>query len=352
MGFGSSTSFGSITSNESKTEWTFTFPDYLLDSMSSFICFVLARDSEGRAVLGDDNMKQYQSGQEDGAGFMFVYESDLTGADLKVTPEEGTVESLKSFTVTTVDTSYTDMAPSWMVYPYLIKDRETVYTFNLENDMDNSTPGTIILTLPEEQTEPGRYSLVIPSGTFTCELGQGGQNSKEKMVNYTIEREEEETVYDFNYTDLTPASGKVVELRNVTFTFAEDVSVLLYDAYILDSEGKEVRKADIQTSFDDWKIAFVEFEPLVEAGEYTLYIPQGTFGDEAFGMMQGGHANPDYRIAYTIESAGVDEVGSQTLFGDVYNVAGVLVLRNADAQAIRSLEKGIYIVGGKKIAVK
>lgn len=351
-GFGLSEAFASITSNASKTEWTFTLPVSLLDSMDEFICFVLARDSEGRAVLGDDNMKKYQSGEEEGAGFMFIYKSALTGADLKVTPEEGAVESLKSFTVIPVGTSYTDMGPSWMKYPYLIRDRETVYTFNLESDMDNSTPGTIILTLPEEQTEPGHYSLVIPSGTFICEVGQGGDSCKETVVNYTIERAEEDPVYDFNYTEVTPAGGKVVEIRNVTFTFAEDVSVLLYDAYILDSEGKEVRKADIQTSFDDWKTAFVEFEPLVEAGEYTLYIPQGTFGDEAFGMMQGGHANPDYRIAYTIGTVGVDEVGAENLCGDVYNVAGVPVLRNADAQAIRSLEKGIYIVDGKKIVVK
>lgn len=351
LGFGESTPYGAITPNESKTEWTFTLPERLLDTMSSFICFVQARDSEGRTVRGDENMAKYQNGDEDIAGFQFTYYSDLTEAELEVTPADGTVESLKTFTLKPIG-SYTDMAPSWLAYPYLIRDRETIYTFNLTDDMDMSTPGTIVLTLPEEQTEPGRYSLIIPKGTFMCEVGQGGDENKEKMANYTIEREAQETVYDFAYTEVTPASGAVTEIKDVKFTFAEDVSVLLYDAYILDSEGKEIRKADIQTSFDDWKVATVEFEPVTEAGDYTLYIPQGTFGDEAFSMDEGGHANADYRIAYSIHSVGIDAVDGESLSGDVYNVAGVLVLRDADMQAIRSLDKGIYIVGGKKIAVK
>ena len=37
---------------------------------------------------------------------------------------------------------------------------------------------------------------------------------------------------------------------------------------------------------------------------------------------------------------------------DVYNLAGILVLRNADAEAIRNLPAGFYIAGGRKILVK
>lgn len=352
LGSGMNSGYGSVTSNEAKTEWTFTIPESLLDEVS-FICFVQATDSEGRTVIGNETMSQYQSGVEEGAGFMFVYYNDMTGADLKVTPAEGSVTSLKSFEVTPVGT-YEDMVPSWYgVYPYVIKGRDIVYTFNLENDMDNSTPGKAILTMPEEQTEPGTYMLVIPKGVFTCTSGQGeGEANKEFTALYVIEGEEEETVYDFNYTNVNPAAGKVTEIKNVTFTFAEDVSIMLYDAYILDADGNQVRKADVQGDFDDWKIAFIEFEPLTEAGTYTLYIPKGTFGDEAYGMSEGGHASDDIRIEYTIDAASVDAIGAESLSGDVYNVAGVLVLRNADAEAIKTLDKGIYIVGGKKIAVK
>lgn len=347
-------SYGSITSNEAKTEWTFTIPESMLKDENSFVCFVLATDSEGRTVLGDENMAKYQNGSEEGAGFMFDYKSDMNGALLTVTPAEGDVSSLKTFTITT-ESKFNDMMPSWMAKPYLVRNRDIVYTFTLEGDADTSTPGTVVLTLPEEQTEPGRYSLVIPSNTFMCENSMSGESiaNKATMVNYTIGGDEpDETVFDFTYSSVDPAAGNVAEIAKVTFTFAEDVSIVLYDAYILDTDGNEVRKADIKGDFSDWKIAYMEFEPVTEPGDYVLYIPKGSLGDEAFGAGEGGHANDDIRLSYTIEPAGIGSVAGETLRGDVYNVAGVLVLRDADSDAVKTLDKGIYIVGGKKVVVK
>lgn len=56
----------------------------------------------------------------------------------------------------------------------------------------------------------------------------------------------------------------------------------------------------------------------------------------------------------TVDStSGISEIdAAETETGNVYNIAGICVLRNADAAAISSLPAGIYIFNGRKIAIK
>lgn len=50
---------------------------------------------------------------------------------------------------------------------------------------------------------------------------------------------------------------------------------------------------------------------------------------------------------------GVEAVGEEAVSGrDVYTLTGVKVLRAATADQIRSLEHGVYVIGGKKVAIK
>ena len=51
-------------------------------------------------------------------------------------------------------------------------------------------------------------------------------------------------------------------------------------------------------------------------------------------------------------TAGVDDVLAPGSTADVYNLDGVLMLRNADAEALKALTPGVYIVGGRKILVR
>lgn len=56
----------------------------------------------------------------------------------------------------------------------------------------------------------------------------------------------------------------------------------------------------------------------------------------------------------TVDStSGISEIdAAEAETGNVYNIAGICVLRNADAAAISSLPAGIYIFNGRKIAIK
>lgn len=346
--------YESITPNDDKTEWTFVIPSHLLDE-STVVCFVLATDSEGRTVRGNEEMARYESGLEENSGFIFEYNCEIGGAELIVTPEEGAVTSLQEFRIT-VDGAQ-DMVPSWTAYPYLVKGRETVYSFNLESDADISELGTVVLTMPEEVTEDGEYVLIIPAGTFECEMNvETFVNNKAAAIHYTIGGTSGEVTYDYLPESITPAEGEVPELTQVDFHFADVTGVLLFDAYLMDAEGKEVCKTDICYD-DDWNNEtdlHVYFNPAItEPGTYTLVIPEGSFCDEEnITNTDSGRQSPEIRVSYTITETSVELISTEVFGGDVYNVAGVLIMRNATADDIRNLDKGIYIVGGKKIAVK
>lgn len=356
--------YESIVSNEDKTEWTFTFPASELES-SSVSGFVVAKDAEGRTVRGNDDMKAFQSGDNAEAGFMFSYAVQIGGAELIVTPATGTVESLKTFTIKAPEDKYNDMLPSWLEYPYLVKGRDIVYKFNFESDSDYMTSedyGTINLTLPEEQVEPGTYMLVIPYGTLICTTqdsqGSGDSNAAMTII-YTIEGESPEAVYDIEPKAIEPAAGQIKELSKFKITFEEDLALVMYDAYILDGNGNELQKAEINYDEDfsnmrDYHIALST--PITEKGTYTLYIPQGSFGTEEYAQSnedsRTGRASKEIRVQYTVEDTGVEGITAENQRGDVYNAAGVLVLRNATAADVAKLAKGFYIFNGKKLFVK
>ncbi|MCM1319105.1 MAG: carboxypeptidase-like regulatory domain-containing protein [Muribaculaceae bacterium] len=50
--------------------------------------------------------------------------------------------------------------------------------------------------------------------------------------------------------------------------------------------------------------------------------------------------------------SGINGIAADAQVGDVVAPTGIVVLRNATAEQLRSLDKGIYIVGGRKVVVK
>ena len=61
----------------------------------------------------------------------------------------------------------------------------------------------------------------------------------------------------------------------------------------------------------------------------------------------------DATVNISASSSGIESIadGADTTV-NVYNLQGILVLKNADPDAIRALPAGIYIAGGKKITVR
>lgn len=364
--------FESVTANADNTEFTFVIPVSVLTSYNTITCFVAAHDAQGRGVLPADNLMEFGSGENDKVGVLLDYESNMSFKPLTVSPGGGNVTELSRFTITCEvgETRY-QLFKSWMAYPYIVKDREVVYTFNMEDDFEfDETLGwddpiySVDLVLPEPITEPGRYALIIPDKTFQIadETWYEQYNSKNTMVAYTIESND--ITYDL-YPVIDPAPGEVDSLGKFHFYFDKELEITNYfGIYILDADGEVVGSAypeydpDDFLNMNDFYLNFVKpgtQEPLnlTTPGTYTLVVPKGTFAQESVGWDGYGQASMEINETYVIrETVDVATLAADAFVGNVYDITGKVILRDATAGQLRNLDNGIYIVNGKKITLK
>ena len=94
-------------------------------------------------------------------------------------------------------------------------------------------------------------------------------------------------------------------------------------------------------------------DTLKVAGEYSLTIPEGSFGNAAFADdPTTGHCNPELVYTYTINGTdALAEIRQADEHIAVYNLQGVLVLETDDAADLKTLQNGAYIVNGKKMII-
>ena len=89
-------------------------------------------------------------------------------------------------------------------------------------------------------------------------------------------------------------------------------------------------------------------------GEYTLTIPAQAIlqvdGEEGQTVVD---YSPALKYTFTLtDGEGIGEVLADAETADVYTVSGILVKKDAKADDLKGLKKGIYIVNGKKVAIK
>lgn len=95
---------------------------------------------------------------------------------------------------------------------------------------------------------------------------------------------------------------------------------------------------------------------------YTLKVPEMTIDENTkitvsladAECADGLDHTADFTAVFGYKTSGVEAIqaGDSLKSIDVYNVAGVCVLKNASRSALNTLPKGLYIVNGQKIAIK
>ena len=163
----------------------------------------------------------------------------------------------------------------------------------------------------------------------------------------------------FNFTSVDPESGsKVSELSHISLTFPAVVVTWNTTAYVYGanaSNADPVTEAVINWDWDDeYKINVDLNTPVTVDGEYVVVIPARSICDDPFYMSEGksGICNPEIRLNYTVDGgAGVASV-SEVSDCDVFDIQGRIVLRNASSADLKTLSKGIYVAGGKKLVIK
>ncbi len=220
----------------------------------------------------------------------------------------------------------------------------------------------IKLTPAEPVTAAGSYVLMIPE---LLVLDADGNYNADTTFVYTVPEKVIDTE-TYEYVSVNPAEGKVESLKDIEITFAEGSYAFIdwlveEQPYLLNTTTQEqigvfLESVSLDFVTDLNKIRAVVAEEVTEEGAYTLVIPARLIfkGNDEWGSSVVDYA-PEIRINYTIgedEGDGIDAILAEGGTVDVYTVSGVLVKKDAGAADLKSLKKGIYIINGKKMAVK
>ncbi len=230
----------------------------------------------------------------------------------------------------------------------------------------------------DEVTEPGSYKVVLPQGLF-CNAaydeseGTEGNANPEIVLNYVIkEAGLSNVVYDIMPIEISPeADSEIAEISTVTLTFEEvvfpaqvlsgfSVSFVPAELYQLnDTEEVLLQSVDpLDNPASDWlnpTIYDFNFDTVTEKGQYKVVVAEGTFGTETYqdSEFTEGRANPEIVLYYTVgNGSGVDAIvgGAETI--NVYDMNGVQILNNANVEAAKTLDSGLYIINGKKVVIR
>lgn len=193
----------------------------------------------------------------------------------------------------------------------------------------------------------GDMSVSIPAGAL---LISGEPNPAAIEYTWKVVAKKEYTYV------LTPAPDSTVkELTELTIEFTNAETVVLHDSFVNAWIGVWKGYSMIANATSIEAVAGVEhptfkvtFAPLTEAGRYRItFQMQSFYIDDAQGS---DFIEAWYEVDPTY--TGIEGVGADSGLFTVYNLQGILVLSDATADDVEALPAGIYIVNGKKVALK
>ena len=225
------------------------------------------------------------------------------------------------------------------------------------------------LTYPADYTIEPAYNMFIfmltghagETGELYLKMEKGlldilGNESPEIEHTWTVAGPKE---YTFSFEpDFSSAVSSLAEII-VSIPEAETVE-------IGNPNGAKLSKKIPGGGYNYWNGTITEIEPApttraestqkfkvtfnnapTENGEYMLEFIYGTF------VHDGLESNPFSKAVTLDTSTGITEIGADAwVNATIYSIDGRLLFKNADKAAVESLEKGLYIVNGKKMLKK
>ncbi len=252
----------------------------------------------------------------------------------------------------------------WLVYTS--KDDSQVWGLPAASTEQNQLTGTLKYGSDNRiSSEAIEYDVTFNAATKMFEL-QKVFNPDEKMI--TVVPDPNVPDDKFNEFTLTFNGCKTATPDNA-FLNPKTSAATFTDM----ATGKEIGKifaqilpyidntVVIQSTQTIWNKAYLEemgIEPGEEDnyptypnGKYVIDIPAGYITlDDGFMLMP----SEAIQLVYTLgkEAAGIETLAPEYEGAAVYTLSGVRVLENADAAAVNALPRGLYVIKGRKIAVK
>lgn len=208
----------------------------------------------------------------------------------------------------------------------------------------------------------GDYTITIPKASFGDEAwladNTTGHSNDELVLNYTftgLKDPAQAVEFDIVPVTFKPALDQATgDLSRVTVTFDQalgiygggDLAAVLWST----EQGYRVM-AYVSASAPQTEFTFVFNPAPTEAGNYLFKVAQGSLGDADYiANDQTGHASAEISHVYEFNPSlvGILTIDADQVFEDgIYTVEGICV-----GKTTRNLPAGIYIAGGRKIAIK
>ena len=364
-----------LSSNDDKTVWTLDLSndEFVKTVDAQLTIYIYARDLDGFQLKGNWG-EEYQSCFQDS------WQCDLGAFPVVVaTPVIGsTIDRLSEVVIKSE--SGEAMAWSWMgevnVVNQLGDILGTLVYEEPEGEDSNAAMEEIRFTkwidqnfneVPIDLVKEGYYAIQISAGCFL--MGEEFESKQSRSLTSTFivsgALDEPEPGVDpaeqevFNFDKVLPEEGATVtSLSRIQLWYPEMVACNEFDVNVYNAaDGSLAATATGMYDWDDILLINIDLkQPIAEAGVYEVVIPARVISDDAFFSSDGasGICNPEIKLSYTVAPNGGSAVETVAVAaeGDVYDVHGRVVLRNASAADMKALPKGIYIVGGRKLVVK
>ena len=278
--------------------------------------------------------------------------------NVTITPATGVVESLHVFELTFVDREFASWGSGNPTIT--LPDGSVVNITDATYGDDWSVTNVLKLTTPEEYTEPGNYVLTLPAGCVT--FGEYGEesNASDIKFKYNIPVPAPELVVTAD-----PESGSYLEsLGDVVLTFKDCAFVdwnitysgpevtLTYTDENNNSTDKDVSMVrSWGVSDNQLMFQLSQYGSFADLGTYTLTIP-ANYVTYTYDYSQDlTNENPLVFTWYVVQSGVSIIFAGEEGAINVYTVDGIQVVNNGGAADIRNLNKGIYIINGKKVYI-
>lgn len=265
----------------------------------------------------------------------------INAQDYIVEPANGSeVESLTDIFITWENATVIDVDPTLMVggiKAYIIEGENKI--FSTDVFCGPAWGNCINLTMMNPTLDAAYYQIEIPDNMITVD----GEPVAAFNLNYIIPGM---GTSDATF-EITDDNGSINNIF-ITVTPCTDLAVaegaeVEYPFLVRNDGFASERTAIYSVSITGANTAMLVADQNVIPGYYTLHIPRGLFiidGEISPLMLQ------DFRVS------AVNKVTNDAQNVTVYDLNGVQVVKNADANAVNSLQPGIYIVNGSKKLVR